>query len=117
MLVEKSYAIRYARAVNQWQHELVASVIFAITYILISGRQLKILPLNRPTAALLGAVLMVATGVVTPERANRAVNYDTIVLLLAMMLFLPTFISRIFLNLPRTSSCGSPALRSGSYSI
>src|SRR5436305_15293122 len=29
---------------------------------------------------------MVATGVVTPERAYRAVNYDTIVLLLAMML-------------------------------
>ena len=71
---------------NQWQHELVASVIFAITYILISGRQLKILPLNRPAAALLGAVLMVSTGVVTPERAYRAVNYDTIVLLLAMLL-------------------------------
>jgi hypothetical protein len=53
---------------------------------LISGRQLKILPLNRPAAALLGAVLMVSTGVVTPERAYRAVNYDTIVLLLAMML-------------------------------
>ena len=61
-------------------------MIFAITYVLISGRQLKILPLNRPAAALLGAVLMVATGVVTPERAYRAVNYDTIVLLLAMML-------------------------------
>src|SRR5207249_1179689 len=61
-------------------------MIFAVTYILISGRQLKILPLNRPAAALLGAVLMVATGVVTPERAYRAVNYDTIVLLLAMML-------------------------------
>jgi hypothetical protein len=29
---------------------------------------------------------MVATGVVTPERVYRAVNYDTIVLLLAMML-------------------------------
>jgi len=61
-------------------------VIFAITYVLISGRQLKILPLNRPAAALLGAVLMVSTGVMTPERAYRAVNYDTIVLLLAMML-------------------------------
>jgi Na+/H+ antiporter NhaD/arsenite permease-like protein len=72
--------------VNYWQQELVASVIFAITYVLISGRQLKILPLNRPAAALLGVVLMVATGVVTPERAYRAVNYDTIVLLLAMML-------------------------------
>jgi Na+/H+ antiporter NhaD/arsenite permease-like protein len=72
--------------VNQWQRELAASAIFAITYVLISGRQLKVLPLNRPAAALLGAVLMVATGVMTPERAYRAINYDTLVLLLAMML-------------------------------
>ncbi len=71
---------------NHWEQELVATIIFAVTYILISGRQLKILPLNRPAAALLGAVLMVSTGVMTPERAYRAVNYDTIVLLLAMML-------------------------------
>jgi Na+/H+ antiporter NhaD/arsenite permease-like protein len=72
--------------VNHWERELVASTIFAITYVLISGRQLKILPLNRPAAALLGAVLMIATGVMTPERAYRAVNYDTLVLLLGMML-------------------------------
>lgn len=71
---------------NQWQKEIVATVIFAITYVLISGRQLKILPLNRPAAALLGAVLMVSTGVMTPERAYHAVNYDTLVLLLGMML-------------------------------
>ena len=58
----------------------------AITYVLISGRQLKILPLNRPAAALLGAVLMVSTGVMTPQRAYRAVNYHTLVLLLGMML-------------------------------
>ena len=86
MLVEKRRALRYGPAVNHWQQELVATVIFGITYVLISGRQLKILPLNRPAAALLGAVLMVSTGVMTPERAYRAVNYDTIVLLLAMML-------------------------------
>lgn len=61
-------------------------MIFVITYALISGRQLKILPLNRPAAALLGAVLMIATGVMTPERAYRAINYDTLVLLLGMML-------------------------------
>jgi Na+/H+ antiporter NhaD/arsenite permease-like protein len=71
---------------THWQKEVVATVIFAITYVLISGRQLKILPLNRPAAALLGAVLMVSTGVMTPERAYRAVNYDTLVLLLGMML-------------------------------
>jgi len=86
VLVEKRRALRYGPAVNHWQQELVATVIFGITYVLISGRQLKILPLNRPAAALLGAVLMVSTGVMTPERAYRAVNYDTIVLLLAMML-------------------------------
>jgi di/tricarboxylate transporter len=72
--------------VSHWQKELVAGAIFAITYVLISGRQLKILPLNRPAAALLGAVLMIATGVMTPERAYRAINYDTLVLLLGMML-------------------------------
>jgi len=72
--------------VNHWQRELVASAIFVMTYVLISGRQLKILPLNRPAAALLGAVLMIATGVITPERAYRAINYDTLVLLLGMML-------------------------------
>lgn len=71
---------------NHWQRELVASAIFVLTYVLISGRQLKVLPLNRPAAALLGAVLMVATGVMTPERAYRAINYDTLVLLLGMML-------------------------------
>src|SRR3989454_8465038 len=71
---------------NGTQREVVAVAIFVVTYLLISGRRLKILPLNRPAAALLGTVLMVATGVMTPERAYRAVDYDTLVLLLGMML-------------------------------
>ena len=66
--------------------EVIAIIIFAFTYLLISGRRLKILPLNRPAAALLGTVLMVATGVMTPEQAYHAVDYDTLVLLLGMML-------------------------------
>ncbi|MBI2950312.1 MAG: anion transporter [Verrucomicrobia bacterium] len=66
--------------------EILAILIFAFTYALISGRRLKILPLNRPAAALLGAVLMVAAGVLTPEQVYRAVDYDTLVLLLGMML-------------------------------
>src|SRR5512135_3841083 len=68
------------------QREWVAIAVFAFTYLLISGRRLKILPLNRPAAALLGAVLMVATGVLSTERAYRSVDYDTLVLLLGMML-------------------------------
>lgn len=66
--------------------ELLAVAIFGVTYLLISGRELKILPLNRPAAALLGAVLMVGCGILTPQQAYRAVDYDTLVLLLGMML-------------------------------
>jgi Na+/H+ antiporter NhaD/arsenite permease-like protein len=67
------------------QKEILAIAIFSVTYLLISGRQLKILPLNRPAAALLGTVLMVACGILTPEQAYRSVDYDTLVLLLGMM--------------------------------
>jgi Na+/H+ antiporter NhaD/arsenite permease-like protein len=82
--------------------------------ILISGRQLKILPLNRPAAALLGAVLMVSTGVMTPERAYRAVNYDTIVLLLAMMLVSAYLYLAHFFESAADMFCDCLALRSGS---
>lgn len=68
------------------QREFAAIAIFSFTYLLIGGRRLKILPLNRPAAALLGTVLMVACGVLTPEQAYRSVDYDTLVLLLGMML-------------------------------
>lgn len=66
--------------------ELAALAIFAVTYLLLSGRQLRVLPLNRPAAALLGTVLMVACGILTPEQAYHAVDYDTLVLLLGMSL-------------------------------
>lgn len=68
------------------QRELTGIAIFCLTYLLISGRRLKILPLNRPAAALLGTVLMVACGVMSPAEAYQAVDYDTLVLLLGMML-------------------------------
>ncbi|HYV26099.1 MAG TPA: anion transporter [Candidatus Eisenbacteria bacterium] len=71
---------------NVPRKEILAIAIFSLTYLLISGRRLKILPLDRPAAAVLGTVLMVACGVVTPEQAYRAVDYDTLVLLLGMML-------------------------------
>ncbi|MCX7825320.1 MAG: anion transporter [Verrucomicrobiae bacterium] len=67
-------------------HHWVAIAIFAVTYVLISSRRLKVLRLNRPASALLGAVLMVGFGVLKIEDAYRAVNWDTIVLLLGMML-------------------------------
>lgn len=68
------------------EREIVAIAIFGFIYLLISGRRLKVLPLNRPAAALLGAVLMVACGIMTPQQVYRSVDYDTLVLLLGMML-------------------------------
>ena len=69
-----------------WLVKRVVALHFSVTYLFISGRRLKLLPLNRPAAALLGTVLMVGMGCLTPEQAYRAVDYDTLVLLLGMML-------------------------------
>ena len=69
-----------------FRHPLAAGLIFIATFILISFRRLNMLPIGRPSAALAGAVLMVVFGVVTPEEAYRLVNWDTICLLLGMMI-------------------------------
>lgn len=61
-------------------------IIFVLTYALIASRRLFLLPIGRPAGALLGAVLMVAVGALTPEESYRAVDHDTIVLLFGMML-------------------------------
>lgn len=84
--VTVGFAYGLVAIMNATGKEVVALAIFAVTYLLISGRRLKILPLNRPAAALLGTVLMVACGVMTPEQAYRAVDYNTLVLLLGMSL-------------------------------
>ena len=64
----------------------IAVVIFALTYIAIAGRRLRILPVGRPAAGLFGAVACVAFGVLTPTQAYAAIDGDTIILLLAMMI-------------------------------
>jgi Na+/H+ antiporter NhaD/arsenite permease-like protein len=65
---------------------LAIYAIFALTYLLIASRRLRALPIGRPAGALLGAVLMVAVGALTPDQAYQAVDHDTIVLLLGMMM-------------------------------
>ncbi|XXF81459.1 SLC13 family permease [Myxococcaceae bacterium GXIMD 01537] len=72
----------------------MALAIFLLTYVFIAGARLPFLKLDRPGGALLGAVLMVVTGTVTPAEvyghsdnpAKHAVDMDTLVLLLGMML-------------------------------
>lgn len=67
---------------------LKALVIFLITYVLISGKRSNILKIGRTGGVLLGAVLMVAAGVVGPAQAYKLVNWDTILLLLGMMIII-----------------------------
>lgn len=70
----------------RWDFATVASlVVFAGTYVLISLRAIRFVNLDRPSAALLGAVLTVACGALGPDAAWGAVNYPTILLLLGMM--------------------------------
>lgn len=60
-------------------------VIFAITYGVISARRLSWVRLDRPAAAMLGAVACVALGVLTPAQALAAIDGSTILLLLGVM--------------------------------
>ncbi len=65
---------------------IAAILIFILTYALIAGRRLSALPIGRPAGALLGALLMVVFGALSPEESYRAVDADTILLLFSMML-------------------------------
>lgn len=60
--------------------------VFVLTYVLIASRRLHLLPVGRPAGALLGAVLMVAVGSLTPREAYAAIDHDTLVLLFGMMM-------------------------------
>lgn len=60
--------------------------IFAATYVLIAVQRLPFIHLNRPAASLLGAVAMVVFGVLSPEEAYAAVDFDVLVFLLGLML-------------------------------
>ncbi len=65
-----------------------ALVIFSLTYALIALQRIKWLHLDRPSGALIGAVLMVLFKVVGLEEAYRLVDYNTLVLLLGMMILI-----------------------------
>jgi di/tricarboxylate transporter len=64
----------------------VAVAIFAATYLVIAVGKLPGFYLDRAGAALLGASLMVGSGVLSLDQAYRAIDFDTIALLLGMMI-------------------------------
>jgi Na+/H+ antiporter NhaD/arsenite permease-like protein len=66
----------------------LATVIFALTYLLISLGENSLRKLDRPTAALLGAVLMVKTRSLTRHEAAVALDLSTLAVLFGMMVLL-----------------------------
>jgi Na+/H+ antiporter NhaD/arsenite permease-like protein len=65
---------------------LIALAIFLVTYALISIRRFPKVKIDRPAAALVGAALMIALGVVAPDKAIGAIHLDIIILLVGMMI-------------------------------
>jgi len=70
-----------------WNFPTVASLaVFAGTYVLISLQKIRFLNLDRPSASLAGGLLMVLLGIVPfAEAVHGAVNWETVALLLGMM--------------------------------
>lgn len=66
--------------------QIAAIAIFIVTYVAIAIGRMPGLRVDRAGAALIGAALMVACGVLPLEEAYRAVDLDTIALLLGMMI-------------------------------
>lgn len=64
----------------------LALIIFIFTYILIAGQNIPRVHINRPSGALLGAVAMVLFGVISLKEAYSAIDLDTILFILGMMI-------------------------------
>lgn len=65
---------------------LLTATIFVITYAGVALGRIPGLRLDRAGIALTGAALMMAVGAITPEDAYRAIDLDTLALLLGMMI-------------------------------
>jgi Na+/H+ antiporter NhaD/arsenite permease-like protein len=63
-----------------------AYLIFAATYVVLAIGRVPGLRIDRTGAAIIGAAMMIAAGVLTVPEAWDAINYDTIMLLFGMMI-------------------------------
>jgi Na+/H+ antiporter NhaD/arsenite permease-like protein len=66
-------------------HLLIATIILIITYLGVAFTRLPKVNVDRPSAAFTGGVLMILFGVLTFEEAVKAIDFNTIALLLGMM--------------------------------
>jgi len=78
---------------------LLAGLILAGSYLGIAFTRLPWVNIDRPAAAMTGAVLMVALGVLTFDQAVQAIDYNTLALLLGMMLLVVVLQSQGFFTL------------------
>ena len=60
---------------------IIATVVFLVTYVVIVSEKV-----HRTVAALVGAALVVLTGIINPDRAVEAIDFNTIGLLVGMMI-------------------------------
>src|SRR5690348_1989704 len=65
---------------------IAAYAIFAASYLVFALGKFPGMKIDRPGAAIIGAVLMAAFRIVSPAGALRAIDFTTIVLLFSMML-------------------------------
>lgn len=71
-------------------NQIIALIIFAVTYFGIIFTRLPKMNIDRPSAAFFGAVAMIISGVLTFEQAIAAIDFNTIALLLGMMIMIST---------------------------
>lgn len=83
---------------------LTATLILIITYIGVAFTRLPRVNIDRPSAAFTGGALMILFGVLTFEEAVKAVDFNTIALLLGMMILVSALKVAGFFNLLATKS-------------
>lgn len=70
--------------------ETIGLIIFIITYIGIIFTRLPKVNIDRPSAAFTGAVAMIVFGIISFDNAIKAIDFNTITLLLGMMIIVST---------------------------
>lgn len=88
-----------------------ATLIFLLTYILVALGENSPRKLDRPTATLLGAVLMVATGALSRAEARAVIDLSTLAVLFGLMLLLTILLQSGFptwLAFKAMGRCRSP---------
>jgi len=68
----------------------IALIIFVLTYVGIIFTRLPKINIDRPSAAFFGAVAMILAGILSFDEAIKAIDFNTIALLLGMMIIITT---------------------------